>query len=321
MSAVGRTVPLRRGMLAIVLMAVGLGVIAALVADPLRTTSGPPQPVFETNNSGLLGLDLVALGVFVLVVGYLGWQLYQRFTSGRMALGTRLVLVITFYFVLAILFLLAVHAFAGSGGVSGPGSLPVSNPSGSGGGSGDNGVNTTPRGGPSGFPSGGPLPNLPTFSWFDFGILGLVALLGLLSWRYISYRLDTGPDSDGDDGPAQKLRAELLASLRRLESDPDLDPRATILALYQRLLLTLQPRFRQIPESTPREIERTLAKEFRVRAANARDLTRLFEEARYSSHPMTSEDAGRARSALAAVLHDLDPAAAHRVAAATPPAA
>jgi hypothetical protein len=296
---------LRRGVFAVLLLAVGLGVLAALLANPLNSTPGPngPHPIFGVDENGAFEIQLAGIAAFLLIAAYLGFLIYRRASAGRGIASFRLILAIAVYFALAIAFLVVAHLVAPLLPVGHGGTGPANNTTGTAPTGGSPNASAPGNGTHGGAFGGGPIPAVPAFTWVDFGLLGLAAILAVGAYRYLVYRIETGPD-EGHEELSGRLRADLLDSLRRLEEDPD--PRAAIRGLYQRMLLTVQPRFRQIPESTPREIAEEIIDRFGVRPENARALTDLFEEARYSSHPLTAADVDRARRALSSVLQDLD---------------
>ena len=77
------------------------------------------------------------------------------------------------------------------------------------------------------------------------------------------------------------------------------DVRAAILACYQRFCELLG--MRGIDEQdalTPRELESVARDQLAVSAASAETLTSLFEEARYSTHPLGEPDRERAVESL-----------------------
>jgi hypothetical protein len=84
------------------------------------------------------------------------------------------------------------------------------------------------------------------------------------------------------------------------------DAREVILGLYAAMLVRLQPMVVGIDTSTPEEIRAAHLERLGVRTGPARTLTRLFEEARYSAHPMGPESSQAAEEAVRAVLDDLD---------------
>jgi Domain of unknown function (DUF4129) len=83
------------------------------------------------------------------------------------------------------------------------------------------------------------------------------------------------------------------------------DFRDTIVRLYVRLLQGLSPKTGDVACLTPEEIRVQAFEHLGVRSDAARDLTRLFEEARYSTHAMGAASADRFRDAVAAIEADL----------------
>ena len=113
--------------------------------------------------------------------------------------------------------------------------------------------------------------------------------------------------------PRQAI-AEALARLdwdlvARIMSLPgaltDAEIRARIVELYSQLLRSVTPGLGDLGARTPREIEALGVKRLGFRPGTARELTWLFEEARYSTHPISRQSLERARFALNATFDDL----------------
>lgn len=126
-------------------------------------------------------------------------------------------------------------------------------------------------------------------------------------WRQRRPRADRpGPPTTA----AAVATAQVFAqAVRRLDSPTD--PRGAIVDLYRQLIARLQPRV-DIPDArTPDEIRTAHLIPLGVRSETAAVLTRLFEEACYSSHAMGDEAATLARSSAMAAERDLR--AAHAI--------
>ncbi|HTP56511.1 MAG TPA: DUF4129 domain-containing protein [Thermoplasmata archaeon] len=113
--------------------------------------------------------------------------------------------------------------------------------------------------------------------------------------------------------PSRQARANAARAFsdaaRRLASTSD--ARGVILNLYTQLMARLEPRV-EIPTSrTPEEIRQSHLIPLGVRAEAAAHLTRLFEEACYSSHPIDGAAAARARESVQLAEYDLR--AAHAI--------
>jgi Domain of unknown function (DUF4129) len=79
-----------------------------------------------------------------------------------------------------------------------------------------------------------------------------------------------------------------------------------ILALYGRLLRGASPFLGELGPRTPREIEAGLLRRFPIRPATARTLTGIFEEARYSTHPLDAGRLDQTRGLFREVIAELD---------------
>lgn len=124
-------------------------------------------------------------------------------------------------------------------------------------------------------------------------------------WRFQRKR----PPSRSAPVDAQEAVSE---AARRLEAAlavgyalPREELRGHIFALYAALLDALAPALGELSARTPREVEWLSVRYLGVSPETARWLTGLFEEARYSSHPIPPESVGFARNALARLLQEL----------------
>lgn len=150
----------------------------------------------------------------------------------------------------------------------------------------------------------------------DFDILTLfvvAALVVLLVSVWLAHRREADDDSVAGGAPPPAVPALAEAARRALAAvdDPALAPREAIISCYAHWedALTDTPSARPRPFDTPTEILRRAADAGIVRRAHGRRLVALFEEARYSTHPMSEADRADAASALRLVLDDLEGAA------------
>ena len=107
------------------------------------------------------------------------------------------------------------------------------------------------------------------------------------------------------DLAVRRLRAELLAYTQRYGAATDAEVRQRIIQLYGALLIALSPGLGDLEGRTPREVEWLAVRYLGVKPPTAHELTWLFEEARYSSHPLAREGVVRAEKALASLMTDL----------------
>ncbi|MCI4348928.1 MAG: DUF4129 domain-containing protein [Thermoplasmata archaeon] len=104
-------------------------------------------------------------------------------------------------------------------------------------------------------------------------------------------------------------RAALQRALSDLTDASGRDPREVIIALYGQLLEEVGDRAGRLEPRTPREIEARIVDGLGIRRTSAQVLTGLFEEARYSTIPLSEANVDRARSSLREALSSLAPAA------------
>lgn len=134
------------------------------------------------------------------------------------------------------------------------------------------------------------------------GVSACVALLavpGVLS-RMVDRSSRAARATPVDRRQVTEAFAEASSAIARGE-----DFRETIVRLYVRLLGGLAPKAGNVDCLTPEEIRLRVLEHLGVQADPARELTRLFEEARYSSHSMGEPHADRFRAAVAAIEQDL----------------
>jgi Domain of unknown function (DUF4129) len=152
------------------------------------------------------------------------------------------------------------------------------------------------------------LPQLPAPKQparFDWGFAALLAGLGLLAAAFFFVRGRRG--SSGP--PAEPLVEEELGTAVS-ESIDDLrresDPRKAVIAAYARMegVLRRHGRARRAAEAPYEYLERVLV-DLRIRPAAVKELTELFERAKFSVHRIDGGMKARAIDALVAVREDL----------------
>jgi hypothetical protein len=201
------------------------------------------------------------------------------------------------------------HGGKGHGGTNG--SAGGSN------GTGNNTTGSSPSGGPgAGGSSSVPAARTPggvsvTFpTWVVLAVAGvlstfvaLLAVPGVLN-RLLDRPRHSGGAAGGSVGLAPaRLRTELLSASAAIEAGED--PRTTIVRLYGRFLDIVASGVHEVASSTPAEIRRSLLSRFRVSEERTELLTQMFEEARYSSHPILAPAAEQYVQTMRAVERDL----------------
>lgn len=152
--------------------------------------------------------------------------------------------------------------------------------------------------------------DLPFVAGIPLGVF-LVAsiLIGFLVIAYLLRPTSRGWVSTREASLPDPPRAEASAAVGTAIEELDLgaDVRGTILQCFRRFCELLGARGVTGQEVlTPREIEGLATHVLRVSRRDAEDLTSLFEEARYSVHPLGEGDRDRARRSLERIREGLE---------------
>ena len=283
-------------LLVVVVAALAVGAAASILVG----TSSAPAPSSAPTPLIFLPPWLIAIASFGIIAFVIGSLVLLRMSGGP-ALSMQRTTVTALATVLAALVFLVVVHLLGFG----------TSPAGTNNTSGHGGGGTTPP------PSGGH--NVTTGSggvftwagvppWLPFVILAAVVLLAVVVAvpglrEYLAGRRGAAarPIRSAEEAAVREALTQASTDFRR-----GADPRAVILALYAALLERLEPMVVGLDSRTPEEIRAVHLEHLGVRPGPARTLTRLFEEARYSSHPMGAEESERAAEAVRAALDDLD---------------
>ena len=285
-------------LLVVLVAALATGAAASILVS---ASTAPPPPAGPA--------PLVLLPAWVIGAASLGVLLFVlssmvlwRLTSGSSPVMSKITVSILVAILVGIVFVLGAR-FLGVGGPVGPNSMPAGTTNSSA------GTNTTSGTNVSG--SGGYISLFPTLpGWVPIVVLGFVVLIVavVLVPQGRAYLADRRVRGASRRAPTEPVPKGVREALSRASAELDLggDPRLVILALYSELLERLRPMVSDLEASTPEEIRATHLIRFRVRPEAAATLTRLFEEARYSTHPMGPDAGARAREAVRTALDDLD---------------
>jgi len=145
--------------------------------------------------------------------------------------------------------------------------------------------------------------------WFFFAFFGLIIVSSAVMLRSAKVALDEFRENTGAivlAAQAQGLRAVQDAIQIVQESDHG-GARERILLCYNRMIREVSEMGASITvDQTARELERTIKRTFMINGDGIRTLTNLFEEARYSLHPMTEEDSQEAHASLMKIETELN---------------
>jgi len=170
----------------------------------------------------------------------------------------------------------------------------------------------------SGSVSGPQLPFLVTVAqlssivqsnWFLAAFLGFLVVSTVIVARgiIVSWN-ETRSELVGQLAPPT---AEGIASVedafRILEARTEADPRTRIINCYMRMVQSAQRLGASITsDQTARELEMAIRKMLVIKGSSMRELTDLFEEARYSLHPIIEDDADQAQQCLLDIAHEMN---------------
>ena len=287
-----------RVLLVVLLVALAVGAAASLILGTATGPSGPPVQVSPLIiPSAWVGYAAMAFFVLAIVV-----LLIQRLTGGSTGVPQRFVVNFLVALLILLLFVVIFRSFGGGGvaptGAVGTGgnvtSVPPPPQNGS--------TNLTPitNGTPFLFPA------LP--GWVFFAVVAVVAVfaatvaLPVARTTLRNRRWERSQRRSAAD-TLDQVRVALEGAARQL--DLGNDPRQVIVGLYGQFLGRLSPLVGWVDPETPEEIRSRHLLLLGIRPSAAETLTRLFEEARYSSHPLGPDHLARARAAIEAALEDL----------------
>jgi Domain of unknown function (DUF4129) len=144
-------------------------------------------------------------------------------------------------------------------------------------------------------------------SWFGIVFIGLLAVCSVIIVRGVKVSLD---ESRRVVGLIPTLEVEgksaVEDAIRIMESPETLDPRTRIINCYQRMVQAAQRLGAPVTsDQTARELETAIRRMLLLRGPAIDDLTRLFEEARYSLHMITDREAEDAHRCLLDIAEEM----------------
>lgn len=283
-----------------------LGIALAVGGAAALLTASAAAPSTSSTSPTLLQLSESAVE-WVLVAGVLaviGYMIVDRLRQGSVPYPTRILAVL-----LTVIVLLTVFAVAGRtfGGGNLPPLTPVSigsNDSSSSGNSSGPGTNAT---GPGPY---GPF-DLSLPPWLLFALVAVVALIGTaVAVRVFAARARSRspPRAAPSEKEVRQLLVQASAAL-----DADEEPRIVLIQLYGLLIERLTPFAGDTQRQTAEEIRVGHLMRLGIGAGTAREITHLFEEARYSPHPIGPTELARAKAAIDRAIAELDAKGAYRM--------
>jgi len=144
-------------------------------------------------------------------------------------------------------------------------------------------------------------------NWFSIAFLGLLAVSSVIIIRAVKVSWDESRENVMHvlGLPAEGISA-VEDAIRILESQEATDPRTRIINCYQRMVRAAQHLGARVTsDQTARELETAIRKMLMLRGSALNELTELFEEARYSLHPITERDGERAHQRLLSIAEEM----------------
>lgn len=143
--------------------------------------------------------------------------------------------------------------------------------------------------------------------WFAAAFLGLLIVSTAVLVRSLKVSLEVTKEGAPMTLMVQeKGREAVRDALRVLDEESTEDPRTRIIACYQRMIQGAANLGAPVSSTqTARELEAGIRNMFMLTGPEIRELTQLFEEARYSLHPITEVDSEKAHDCLKEIAEEL----------------
>ncbi len=274
-------------MLAVALL---VGAAAAFLTGPLPSSSSTGSPTFYFAGT------IVAWTLAALLLGAVALWTWERWSSGSVPVPTRTIVSILIGILVVVAFI-AIFRFVGGGTV-----LPLGVAPGGANSTAANQTVTSQTNGTNGTGAGSGLFAIAFPYWIFYAIAALALVgAGFAIARLVPLERHQKKVSPSDRAAARSAFAEAAEAIDR----PNADLREVLIALYARLLQRIEPMAPGLESSTPEEIRRLYLLPLGVQGESAMAITRAFELARYSSHPIDRTDVERVRAALAEAIEDL----------------
>jgi len=145
--------------------------------------------------------------------------------------------------------------------------------------------------------------------WFIWAFLGLLAVSTVIVARgVVVYGKEVRADALNQFAIS---RVEGITAVQDaisiLKGHVDVDPRSRIINCYQRMVQAAQGLGATVTsDQTARELESAIRRTLFIDSSAIRELTNLFEEARYSLHSITENDADRAQQWLVGIADEMN---------------
>ncbi len=293
----GRVSP---GIVVLVLVALAVGGAASLLA------AAAPGNVTPSSQYSEIAFPLwVVEAVVVVLIALTAFFLVRARSGSNATVPNRVAVTAIVTILVAVLVLLAFQSLSHLGNGSGSGGTASTGDSSTGT---TNSTNATTNA--SVVPGSGTLlflgPGTPPWAAFAAvgGIAFVVSLLVTSPYWARAFRRGRDRDEGASAEEIAAVRDAVEDASRALESGGD--PRSIVIRLYSTILVRIGPSVGDVDRATPEEIRAIHLVRLGIRPSAAEMLTRSFEEARYSSHPIPPAMVDGVTNALREASEDLD---------------
>jgi hypothetical protein len=156
---------------------------------------------------------------------------------------------------------------------------------------------------------GNALPVLSNFvqtSWYSLAFLALLVASTVVIFQSVRVAMRESGNNNNGVFPGNPASLEAVHTAMKLVGDPSTDPRNRIMACYQHLVSVAMGMGASVSsDQTARELETGIRTMFGLERPAISHLTLLFEEARYSLHPITEDDSRSAYQDLQSIAEEL----------------
>jgi len=144
-------------------------------------------------------------------------------------------------------------------------------------------------------------------NWFSIAFLGLLAVSSVIIVRAVKVSWDESREKIIQlPAPRGEGISAVEDAIQILESREATDPRTRIINCYQRMIQAAQHLGAPVSsDQTARELETAIRRMLMLKGPAIKELTELFEEARYSLHPITEGDGEKAHESLLSIAEEM----------------
>lgn len=149
--------------------------------------------------------------------------------------------------------------------------------------------------------------NFVQSDWFGIAFFGILVVGGLILFEAVRTSLKETREMSIEDLQSRQMEGlQAAEEAIRLVDESNSDARTRIVQCFHHMILTASRLGVPVSsDQTGRELEKAMRATFELKGQATSQLTQLFEEARYSLHKISEDDAVNARHYLEAIAEEL----------------